>query len=155
MDEKRMTCQICGRPIKASKGLIAHHGYKRPGCGWQTASCAGARYLPYEVGRDRIPEVIKGIQQWAQDTQATLAAFLKTPPPELIYIRKSGWSQKEIILQKPADFQFDTCRSFGFLDYATIYRQRVREMEQGIQFAEQDILRLQKRYDNWSPDGTA
>lgn len=24
------TCQVCGRAIKASNGLIAHHGYKRP-----------------------------------------------------------------------------------------------------------------------------
>jgi hypothetical protein len=46
---KAQTCQICGRAILASKGLIAHHGYQRPQ-GWhaQTASCYGARELPYE-----------------------------------------------------------------------------------------------------------
>jgi hypothetical protein len=44
-----MTCQICGRAIKAGKGVIAHHGYKRPeGRYYQTASCWGARHLPYE-----------------------------------------------------------------------------------------------------------
>ena len=37
------TCQICGRAIKASSGLIAHHGYERPGWGYQTTSCLGAR----------------------------------------------------------------------------------------------------------------
>jgi hypothetical protein len=42
-------CQICGREIKASKGLIAHHGYRRPWEGVQTRSCEGARELPLDV----------------------------------------------------------------------------------------------------------
>ncbi len=50
-DEKARTCQICGRPIFAELGVIAHHGYQRPGDGWQTASCVGARELPYEADK--------------------------------------------------------------------------------------------------------
>lgn len=46
------TCQICARPIFAETGLIAHHGYTRPGGGWQTPSCEGARELPFEKSRD-------------------------------------------------------------------------------------------------------
>lgn len=48
------TCQICGRHIYASKGIIAHHGYTRPGDGWQTASCYGARHEPFETSRDTL-----------------------------------------------------------------------------------------------------
>lgn len=44
-----MTCQICGRGIFAETGVIAHHGYTRPWEGRQTASCPGARQLPFEV----------------------------------------------------------------------------------------------------------
>lgn len=44
-----MTCQICGGAYLARTGLMAHHGFHRPGYGWQTASCAGARCLPFEV----------------------------------------------------------------------------------------------------------
>ena len=29
------------------------HGYERPGHGWQTGSCMGAKNLPFEVDRDR------------------------------------------------------------------------------------------------------
>lgn len=47
-DAKAMTCQICARPILANTGAIAHHGYERPGDGFQTASCWGARKAPYE-----------------------------------------------------------------------------------------------------------
>ena len=47
------TCQICARTIKLKDGPnLAHHGYQRPGSGWQTASCWGARELPYEVSCD-------------------------------------------------------------------------------------------------------
>jgi len=52
------TCQICGRDIKAKKGVIAHHGYRRPGDGWQTGSCFGARHVPYEQGSDAIEIMI-------------------------------------------------------------------------------------------------
>jgi|GEM_PF-3289686 len=48
------TCQICGRAIHAAKGIIAHHGYQRPGDGEQTASCYGARHEPFEVSRDTL-----------------------------------------------------------------------------------------------------
>lgn len=51
---KARTCQICGRQIFAEVGMIAHHGYQRPGGGTQTASCPGARELPFETSRDRL-----------------------------------------------------------------------------------------------------
>lgn len=57
------TCQICGRPILAETGVIAHHGYQRPGGGWQTASCYGARELPFEVSRDVLGEYIVIIEK--------------------------------------------------------------------------------------------
>jgi len=56
------TCQICGRIIRSKSGVIAHHGYKRLGGGWQTASCAGARNLPYEVSCDMLPPTINAIK---------------------------------------------------------------------------------------------
>lgn len=61
------TCQICGRPILAERGTIAHHGYERPGQGWQTASCFGAMHLPFEVSRDRLGQYIKLLQAKVED----------------------------------------------------------------------------------------
>lgn len=59
---KAMTCQICGRPIFAELGRIAHHGYERPGHGWQTASCYGALHLPYEASRDALTAIIPHLE---------------------------------------------------------------------------------------------
>ena len=53
-----MHCQCCGRAILANLGTIAHHGYERPGHGWQTSSCMGAKRLPFEVDRAALGEMI-------------------------------------------------------------------------------------------------
>jgi hypothetical protein len=62
-----MTCQCCGRAIFAQSGSIAHHGYERPGYGWQTASCMGAKHLPFEVSRDRLGALIVRLEQRLAD----------------------------------------------------------------------------------------
>lgn len=58
---KAMHCQCCGRAIFAETGTIAHHGYERPGGGYQTASCMGAKFLPFEVSRDRLGDLIEAL----------------------------------------------------------------------------------------------
>lgn len=70
---KAKTCQICGRPILAERGNIAHHGYQRPGDGWQTASCFGAMHLPFEVSRDRLGEYIVILKTNLASTKRTRA----------------------------------------------------------------------------------
>lgn len=43
------TCPVCFRAIAVVSGHMAHHGYERPGDGFQTASCPGTRFAPLEV----------------------------------------------------------------------------------------------------------
>lgn len=62
-DKSAMTCQCCGRRIFAETGRIAHHGYQRPGTGWQTASCMGARELPFEADRAVLGRVLNLIRR--------------------------------------------------------------------------------------------
>ncbi|UTC29689.1 hypothetical protein BAJUN_00590 [Bajunvirus bajun] len=60
-DAKAMTCQCCARKILAETGQIAHHGYERPGDGYQTASCPGALHLPFEVERGALELHIRSV----------------------------------------------------------------------------------------------
>lgn len=62
-DRATMTCQCCARKYLANTGTIAHHAYERPGQGWQTASCMGAKYPPFEASRDRLGELV----DWYRD----------------------------------------------------------------------------------------
>lgn len=65
----QMTCQICGRGIFAEGGVIAHHGYERPGWGYQTASCEGARALPFEVSKVALVDHIASLGRMISDLQ--------------------------------------------------------------------------------------
>lgn len=55
-DQLRMSCGCCQRPIAVMggepTGRMAHHGYQRPGHGWQTASCPGIKFMPLETTDD-------------------------------------------------------------------------------------------------------
>lgn len=43
------TCSCCFRAIAVMKtGLMASHGYRRPGVGFQTAGCPGSKFRPIE-----------------------------------------------------------------------------------------------------------
>ena len=122
------TCQICGREIKDSTGVIAHHGFQRPGDGWQTQSCIGARELPYEKSRDIIPKAIEEANNYIKKQE------------DLIKVVKQG--------EMPIPF----LRSFVEPSHHT-YKIRQDEyivsLEHQIKLAKREIERLQKRYDDW------
>lgn len=59
------TCPVCYRHIAVQNGKMAHHGYTRPGYGFQTASCGGIKFPPLEIS----PE---GLQWALQEAQAEL-----------------------------------------------------------------------------------
>ncbi len=46
------TCPCCFRQIAVQGEKMVHHGYRRPGSGWQTASCAGIQFQPLEVSTE-------------------------------------------------------------------------------------------------------
>lgn len=91
---KAMTCQICGRAIFAELGRIAHHGYERPGHGWQTASCYGALRLPYEVSRDAIMEIIPRLQADIARMREALRAVTLEHSPVTAYARKRALNDR-------------------------------------------------------------
>jgi hypothetical protein len=145
------TCQICGRPVKSGKGVIAHHGYKRPGNGWQTASCYGARKAPYEVSCDAIPGAIARAESYIESTTA-LIADLKQNPPETIkaqrYVGMKGY--QPITVERPEGFVYDTSRrSYRINAYDTELYKKVADLESGIRFAQIDVKFLNERLANW------
>jgi hypothetical protein len=156
------TCQYCGRPILAEKGLIAHHGYTRPeqGSGVQTASCPGARLLRYEVTAADIPAWVR--EQDAMVTAYRLAAesYRKTSeslPRETkrnkaentvlgVYI----WDGYRSAEHKPTA---ENIRSKpGDTDYEWLRNLIIHDCEQREKSHRDERDRLQKRIDDWTPN---
>lgn len=72
-EKRAMHCQICARDILADEGRIAHHGYQRPGVGWQTASCPGAMELPYEASNAAVTAFAKQLRVAVKNLRAVRA----------------------------------------------------------------------------------
>lgn len=151
---KPTTCQICGRVIMAKTGLIAHHGYQRPHQqGWQSASCLGAKFPPYEVSRDRINEVIGMMSNQLVNVQESLGKHIGSPPETLTYYPHS-WPRhggKELTYTRPHGFKprDETPTSYQQYDYAGNHDRVWLEKLNDIAGIERFIADLKKRYANW------
>lgn len=141
------TCQICGRTIKVNqRGGISHHGYKRPGPGWQTASCRGANYLPYEQSRNRIPGVVSEVQDFVKIREAQLKALIETPPATLTTDSFLGGL---IELRRPENFNPASYYSGIPRTYENEYGNRVRAARADIKGSNEQIAFLRRRFFGW------
>lgn len=146
------TCQICGRPTKAKSGVIAHHGYKRPnlGSGWQTASCPGARHLPYEISCDILPPTIEMIKSHISLQKNILKEHMKSPPEKLItVVRNYPYTTKEVFRPKG----FDPRKMLIYIPYSYESEfNRIKEViEKQIKYSEIDLKYMEERLKNWIP----
>lgn len=89
------TCQICGRDIKAKSGKIAHHGYTRPGMGWQTGSCEGARHQPLELSCATLVQHIQHIDTAWQTAVKYAALAINRVTVNVAYTRAFSKSTYE------------------------------------------------------------
>ena len=154
MNAKNQTCQICGRLIKANTGIIAHHGYKRPdrGSGWQTASCAGARHLPYEVSCDMLTPTIEYIKHHISKVEVKLNDHINNPPKTLI-IQVGGYFrriEKEVMLPETFDAKNPPC-CVRIYSYEGKHSDIRRKLQQDIKYSNQDLKYMEERLKNWIP----
>lgn len=142
------TCQICAREIKDKTGVIAHHGYRRPGAGWQTSSCAGARHLAYELSCDAIPTYIANMQRFLEGRQAAFKKVMDEPPATLV----GGLFGKPITYTLPAGFNPAENLARGAYTARTYHCEHAnlaRGLQQDIKYANDEITRMEARLAAW------
>lgn len=99
----QMTCQLCGRLIRSKHGVIAHHGYTRPGGGWQTSSCDGTHHPPLEVSNEHLIETIADYKKLCQSESSRLERVDSEQEPVVVQV-KPHWSEDR---RHPYVFKFD------------------------------------------------
>lgn len=146
----KTTCQICGREIKANTGLIAHHGYQRPyQAGYQTASCAGAKYLPYEKSCDRLKEYIPMLAGQIREIKKNLKRFIAEPPQTIT--RYSQYFESKTYT-RPENFDPERYKGAApAYSYESTYNSQRNEMESSIRYATMDLEIMEGRLQNWKP----
>jgi hypothetical protein len=99
---KQMTCQGCGRLICSKLGLIAHHGYERPGDGWQTASCVGAKEDPFEVSNLVLLHAIRSHEARVEELRENIAGVEAETLSVIVTWSPSSWDR---LKEKSVDYQ--------------------------------------------------
>jgi len=149
------TCQICARAIKSKNGLIAHHGYTRPGYGYQTRSCPGAKFRPYEVSCDCIQATIDSMNSWVEKAQATHAEWIANPPDTLTWaeMRNGRTTGRTITVARPVGFDTGKPRgSFSLRDedrYASHFWSTQSQRKRDIAGTKETIWFLGERLAAW------
>jgi len=161
------TCQICARAIKAKKGMIAHHGYQRPGTGWQTRSCYGARHLPFEVSRDTLGEWIEAVTaELERVAQRRSDIANELAPATFTYSKRDGISrfgERRIAVNLEltrATFEAEQAeggenarwlRQYGMYTFDKVRDQHVRVLDNRIAELRAELAHQEKRYAAWEP----
>lgn len=156
---ERMHCQCCGRAILAKLGTIAHHGYERPDYGYQTASCMGAKELPFEVDRKVLGRLIVALTEMKRRMQGVRDQIAE----EILPIKRSykvGYDRKEE--KKSFDFtraNFKTDEARKALRDSGRYESEFDDLlkvelsfhDHKIESIGRDIRDHQKRFKDWKP----
>jgi hypothetical protein len=124
------TCPICGRKIAVRNGTMAHHGYRRPFLGWQTASCPGTRFNPLEVSS-------KGLE-WLIDTMHERLAKYDRPPEFLMRPRGHNLPAEKITRDNPL--------------WSRAFARYTAELESEKAAIERELPILEKKLVDWKPE---
>ena len=136
-DKVVKTCPVCFRPIAVlHRGTMAHHGYRRPGHGWQTASCPGIQFKPLEVSSEGLEWLISSLRtrltalQHAQANQDTQPEFLMAS-------RSSSGKAEKITRNDPL--------------WPRAFKRHIAKVESEIRSLEHELPLLEKKLANWKP----
>jgi hypothetical protein len=155
-----MHCQCCNRAIHSALGTIAHHGYQRPGDGWQTASCFGAKRLPWEVDRSAVWQLIQHLKSVLLHAEYARCAVSDEIEPVTHYYQiyeraRAKYLPKELSMTRDtfADIvkaNVDDVFSHNHDPKFDTFKDRdLERRDQRIDRLKRDIKELTARYDGW------
>lgn len=128
------TCPCCFRPIAVQNGTMAHHGYERPGTGWQTASCPGVRFKPLEVSSEGLEWLISALRSKLESARASHKDRANKTSLSVLKMRKLVEVTK------------------GSPEWAREFKRFVAELEFEISGLERELPILDARLRDWSPE---
>lgn len=132
------TCACCFRAIAVMPGgTMAHHGYQRPGDGYQTASCPGIRFRPLEVSDEGLRYIITVCED--QVSRATTALGDSDTITSLTLPGRPGQPLKKI-----------TDHDAGWANALRSYK---FDLESNIRNTEAALGSLRQRLAAWKPVG--
>lgn len=131
------TCPVCFRSIAVLRGTMAHHGYQRPGEGWQTASCPGIRFKPLEVSSEGLEWLIATLRKRLADLKDA-HANQATRPEYLMAKRTYNGKAEKITRDDPL--------------WKRVFARHIAEVESEMGGLERELPTLDKMLADWKPE---
>lgn len=126
----RRTCPCCFREVAVVSGLMAHHGYKRPGYGYQTQSCMGVHYAPLERSDEGLRAVIAMCQRTVAKLGDDLAGL--NAATSLTIPGRNGRSEQTVERGTPAFSRENERRAHAINLDLRYYTEALAYMEQRL-----------------------
>ncbi|WP_454914435.1 hypothetical protein [Variovorax gossypii] len=144
-DQLRMTCGCCTREVAVlggtPTGRMAHHGYERPGEGWQTASCPGIGFMPLETTDDGPRHLKDSYQRRLVTVRHNLE---QTPGLTTLTVLVTVRGVRSLKVITPADEAWPRAHAAQVAKF----KQEIAALRLGIEHMTQTIA-------NWKPDSDA
>lgn len=135
-DKVVKTCPVCFRPIAVRGSVMAHHGYKRPHEGWQTASCPGIRFMPLEVSSKGLEWLIGALRARLAECEVT---YSNRDSKDSLRVRTGG-------SKSPMETITPTSEK-----WAQAFRAFVSNLEFEIEHLKHTLPGLDTKLANWKP----
>lgn len=135
----KKTCPCCFRPIAVVREKMAHHGYTRPGQGWQTASCPGVRFKPLEVSSEGLEWLITTLRDRLKMVQES---YRHRDKRDSLFVRKAGTGRK-------IEFETITRESPS---WARHFEALVAELKAEIRSLKGQLPMLERKLAAWKPE---
>lgn len=129
------TCACCFRPIAVQSRTMAHHGYQRPGTGWQTSSCPGIRFRPLEASNEGLVWLIGAMRN-----RLDFAEKAYKHRDEKTSLSRVVGRAKKVEWTKDSP------------EWAQEFRRFVRDLEAEISSIKYTLENLDKRLSEWKPE---
>lgn len=131
------TCPVCFRAIAVVGGTMAHHGYTRPGIGWQTTSCEGTRFEPLEVSSEGLQWLIAALRERLEARK--LAYAKRATHPEFLMTRQGrDGAAVKVMRDDPL--------------WSQLFARHVGELRSEIAAIERELPVLDKMIVDWKPE---
>lgn len=133
-DKVVKTCPVCFRPIAVRGSTMAHHGYKRPHEGWQTASCPGIRFKPLEVSSEGLQWLIGALRARLAECEV---AYSNRDSKDSLRVRTGGTNSKMEIITPDSPH------------WASHFRAFVSNLQAEINHLHHTVPELDTKLANW------
>jgi len=134
------TCSCCFRAIAVlPSGKMAHHGYQRPGVGWQTASCPGIRFKPLELSSEGLVWMIAFQSNRLKELRNALHDLQTDPESMTLMVNMGSYGHSEEI-------------AHGHPKWNQALTYHIAKLESYIREIKRELPALNKLFSNWKPE---